>query len=823
MLFITGWLLCVVPWISLADAPPPTKPDFLTPEERQWLSDNRSRIVVAIEKGYAPFLFVDDNNQPHGFAHDYLRRIEEKLGIHFVQKQFPSLDEILAQARAGEVHIVNAVTKTPAREDFLSFTEPFIQVPNVIVVHKDRQAQMNERDLAGLTVALVKSYGVSEYLSKRNIGFTSDLVLTDLAALMDVSFGRADAAVLDLATASFLISEKNITNLRVAGVVPFECRLAIGVVNTDPQLLPIIQKALSMITESERQEIRTHWLTSSHWHIYNERRFWIILAALAFVLTSASVVVLLWNWMLRRQIASRTEALNREHEVLQQSEEKFRNIVESSPAGMHLYRLETDGRLILTNANPSADRMLGILHGPLLGKTIEEAFPSLVATEIPGMYRAVAAGRLGPQSFEIPYKDKRINGIYDVRVFLTGKSTIAVTFTDISERKRIEEQLRQREKMDAIGQLAGGVAHDFNNQLAGILGFAELLADELADPTHIQYAKSITRAATRAAELTRQLLAFSRKGQFLSVPTDTHKTIAEVVSLLERSIDKRIAIKQDLGAEPAIVLADPAQLQSAILNLGLNARDAMPQGGTLTFSTRIMPIPGNRHEDHLPAGNYIRISIEDTGIGMDAATQKRLFEPFFTTKEVGKGTGLGLASAYGTVKNHGGTIRVYSEPGHGSQFDIYLPLYAGAGETVPVSIANESTPQKGSGRILIVDDEPVILELGAIMLHKHGYEVTKCLSPLEAIAFYRDNWQTIDLVILDMIMPEMGGRDLFKALLEINPAIKAVLASGFSLNGEAQAIMALGIRAFIQKPFSLQEITQTVNNLLQAKQSPSVG
>jgi signal transduction histidine kinase/ActR/RegA family two-component response regulator len=407
---------------------------------------------------------------------------------------------------------------------------------------------------------------------------------------------------------------------------------------------------------------------------------------------------------------------------------------------------------------------------------------------------------------------------YAVRAVKSGNDELGLLtdafnrmLTAIAEREvslqRTSEQLRQSEKMQAIGQLAGGVAHDFNNQLSGIMGFAEMLAERLEDPELKKYADQILTASTRAADLTRQLLAFGRKGKYLNVPTDIHKVIGEVVDLLNRSIDKRIEIKRCLEANPSVVVADPTQLQNAILNLALNARDAMPQGGMLSFVTSVVFLEAQPDEELKP-GRYVQISVTDTGVGMDAATKKRLFEPFFTTKEVGKGTGLGLASAYGTIKNHGGTIRVYSELGHGSTFRVYLPvLEEGAGPVVPeVAVSAPS----GHGRVLLVDDEPVILEVGAAMLRRQGYEVVTCSDPREAVALYGRDWRSIDLVILDMVMPKMGGRDVFLAMREINPAVKALLASGFSINGEAQGIMNLGVMAFVSKPFRLADLAQGV-------------
>ncbi|MEI6147708.1 MAG: ATP-binding protein [bacterium] len=413
---------------------------------------------------------------------------------------------------------------------------------------------------------------------------------------------------------------------------------------------------------------------------------------------------------------------------------------------------------------------------------------------------------------------------YAVRAVKSGNDELGLLtdafngmLTALAEREaslqRTNEQLRQSEKMQAIGQLAGGVAHDFNNQLGGIIGFAELLSDNLTDPTLKVYAEKILEAGGRAADLTRQLLAFSRKGKYLSMPTDVHRVIQEVVELLNRSVDKRIEIQQYLEATPSLVLADPAQIQSALLNLGLNARDAMPEGGELFFRTCLVTFSADHPDEELKPGRYVQISVTDTGVGINAATMKRLFEPFFTTKEVGKGTGLGLASAYGTIKNHGGTIRVYSEPGHGSTFSIYLPVLEEEGAALVVREVAAPTPT-GHGRILIVDDERVILEIGTAMLHKLGYEVTACGDSHEALELYRKNWRTLDLVILDMVMPKMSGRDLFLAMRQINPGIKALLSSGYSINGEAQGILNQGVMAFLHKPYLWAELAQSVAKVL---------
>jgi PAS domain S-box-containing protein len=389
---------------------------------------------------------------------------------------------------------------------------------------------------------------------------------------------------------------------------------------------------------------------------------------------------------------------------------------------------------------------------------------------------------------------------------------------DITEHRLMEESLRQAEKMTAIGQLAGGIAHDFNNQLTSILGYADLLANRLEDPALNQFARNIKMSALRSADLTTQLLAFSRKGKFLNAPVDIHSIIGEVRELLKRSIDKRIDIHQHLDANPSVVKGDPTQLQNSLLNLALNARDAMPDGGKLIFSTSIAKCADViDFKNDFPAENCLEISVSDTGVGMDARTRARLFEPFFTTKEKGKGTGLGLASVYGTVSNHGGIIRVFSEVGKGSTFKIFLPV----NNELPVRTHENSKPDSipvgGTGRILLVDDESMVLRVAKDMLEMLGYDVTECVSPEMAMELYRKSWREFDLVIIDMVMPGMGGKELFRELRKINPEIKSFLASGYSLDGEAQQILDDGVLGFIQKPFNFNDVSLKIAAVLTSR------
>ncbi|MFZ5949327.1 MAG: ABC transporter substrate binding protein [Candidatus Rifleibacteriota bacterium] len=387
--------------------------------------------------------------------------------------------------------------------------------------------------------------------------------------------------------------------------------------------------------------------------------------------------------------------------------------------------------------------------------------------------------------------------------------------TDITERKLLEERIRQSQKMDAFGQLAGGIAHDFNNQLNGIRSTAELLLPKLESQNLKEYVQHILTAVTRSAGITQQLLAFARKGQFNSVPADIHRLVGEVVQILNHSIDKKIEICQEFAIESATTRGDPSQLQNALLNLALNARDAMPTGGKITFRTEIATLD----EEYCAAlpyeiqpGDYIRISVKDTGCGIPSENIKRIFEPFFTTKETGKGTGIGLSAVYGTVKQHNGAIDVVSQEGRGTTVNVFLPVELKEVEK-PIAKASLRAADRPANILLVDDEELIQLSVGELLTNL-GYSVTSKLDGQAAIEYFAENWQKVDLVVLDMVMPKMNGSEVFEAMKKINPMVKVLISSGFSFKGEVQDILDKGAQGYIQKPFILEDFAGKIAEVL---------
>jgi len=383
---------------------------------------------------------------------------------------------------------------------------------------------------------------------------------------------------------------------------------------------------------------------------------------------------------------------------------------------------------------------------------------------------------------------------------------------DITEKARLEAQLQQAQKMEAIGTLAGGIAHDFNNMLMVIQGRTSLMLVDLDDDhPHYEHLKGIEDHIRSAANLTKQLLGFARGGKYRVKSIDMNELLKNQTSMFGRT-KKEIAIREKYGENLWPVEVDRGQIEQAILNLYVNAWQSMPGGGYLYIQTENITIGENYSKTYyMGPGKYVKISVSDTGLGMDKATRKRIFEPFFTTKEMGRGTGLGLASVYGIIKNHGGFIDVKSEEAAGTTFTLYLPA-----SEKEVEIKKVSSPilLEGSGTILLVDDEETVIEVGSKMLEKMGYTVLAAENGKHAIEVYKTNKDDIDLVILDMIMPRMSGKETYNRLKEINPNIKVLLASGYSIDGQATEILDRGCNGFIQKPFHMNALSQKIKEIL---------
>ena len=397
---------------------------------------------------------------------------------------------------------------------------------------------------------------------------------------------------------------------------------------------------------------------------------------------------------------------------------------------------------------------------------------------------------------------------------------VILSFLDITETRELEIQLMQAQKMESVGTLAGGIAHDFNNIMQAISGYTQLMLwDRHPDDPDYSHLQAIEKAAERASKLTQQLLTFSRKVPSTLKPVNLNAEIENVRRILERTIPKMIRIECRLASELAMVDADRSQIEQVLMNLGINASSAMPDGGRLVYETRNVELDRAFCLTHLDAreGPHVLIRVSDTGHGMDPATRRRIFDPFFTTRQIGEGFGLGLAIVYGVVKNHNGHIVCHSEPGKGACFNLYLPArVAPPGEKV-TQPAPEASQPSGSETILLVDDEPIILDLAETILKRHDYRVMRAASGEQALERLAGTSGPVDLVILDLNMPGMGGHNCLDILQRDYPEVPVLLASGYSAEGSGHEAAAAGAAGFIAKPYQLKELLRVVRDILDAR------
>ena len=493
---------------------------------------------------------------------------------------------------------------------------------------------------------------------------------------------------------------------------------------------------------------------------------------------------------------------------LAESERRYRQLIENAHDGIWI--LDDKDNLILANR-----RMSEIFtNGHLIGQNIRRYVDGENEKILKGLLDQNKAGFVAQGMMELKSKDGgQISAIISsVPLIEEGlcKGSFAIV-TDISQIKKLEGQLYHAQKMECIGTMAGGIAHDFNNILTSILGYTAILKQQVQDRDAQRHLDVIEKSSLRAADLIKKMLTFSRGGQIQNlVPVDVNEVILETVRLLENVIDKRIEIQLRLDASPATILGDATQLQQAMLNICLNARDVMPDGGVLGIKTENCTISNGYDAHYLSVahGKYVKISISDTGPGIHEKDLSKIFDPFFTTKPLGKGTGLGLAVVHGIVRGLKGHIYVDSKIEKGSAFELFFP--EADIEAVEGSVTEHVVKIEGRETILLVDDEQYVRELGEKVLTFHGYNVLLAKDGLEAIHIYQSAKDSIDLVILDLMMPNLSGRDAYKRLKEINPAVKVIICSGYGLDHEAMKELQGGVCSFIQKPYNLEQLAQAV-------------
>ena len=506
--------------------------------------------------------------------------------------------------------------------------------------------------------------------------------------------------------------------------------------------------------------------------------------------------------------------------ALRESEERFRELAELMPET--IFEVNLEGQLTFVNRN--AYNYFGYTQADL--KRGLSSYDMIIPADRDRAKENVIKILSGQQTGTNEYTALRKDGttfpvsIYSAPIFREGKPIglrgFVIDITDRKtaeeERRKLEVQFQQAQRFEALGTLAGGIAHDFNNLLMNIQGNTSLMLFELNNThPHFELLKNIEKQVKSGAQLTRQMLGYARKGKFNVKPIDLNQIVDESAKTFGRT-RKEITIERNFENDLFPIAADEGQIDQVLLNLYVNAADAMPGGGKLILKTQNQTHLNIKSDHYNPTpGKYVQLTITDTGSGMAKTTLERIFDPFFTTKEMGRGTGLGLASVYGIIKSHDGYIDVESEIGHGTTFTIFLPASESG---IEANVEADAKLIKGSGTLLIVDDEELVLDVGVNMLEKLGYTVLEAHNGTEGVEIFKANHEKIKMVILDIIMPDMGGGEVYDKIKAINPDIKVLLSSGYSVDGQAIELLERGCDGFMQKPFTMEELSGKITQIL---------
>ncbi len=781
----------------------------------------RSRIVVGGDHNYPPYEFLDGNGQPAGFAVDLTRAIARQLGL-LVDIRLDEWSVIRNDLETGRIDAVQGILYSAERNHTFDFSPPTTRIQHGIAVRKGSPPLATMQDLDG-KILLVQAGDILDDLARQlGHGVRIIAVASQEEALRRLAAGEADGALVAKVPALFWIEKNGWRNLDVSAASVLSAEYCYAVPAGHAELLELFANGLAAIkTSGEYRQIQAKWLGPYEAPGFSLRKLLQIVLLVSLPLLVLLLGAILWSRALQRQVAARTQDLRQANTFLD-------SIIENLPVMLFI----KDARdLRFVRVNRAGERIMGHPRAAMLGKNDYDFFPKNQADFFTQKDRDVLQGG---QPIDIPeepiqtgdkgerYLHTRKVPVLDARgqpEYLLGISEdITAQKAAEAERKQMHAQLIQMQKIESIGLLAGGVAHDFNNMLQVILGHVELAMNR-ADPGQPLHSDllEIRKAANRSADLTRQLLAFARKQTTAPKVLVLNDTLQGMLQMLRRLIGENIELVWRPAPQPDRVKIDPSQVDQILANLCVNARDAMPDGGQLTIETAPVsfdPAHCTRHPAHRP-GDYLRLAVRDTGIGMDPETLGKIFEPFFTTKDFGQGSGLGLSTIYGIVSQNNGFIDVQSQPGHGSTFTIFLPRCSAALPS-PDTFLPSSASTGGHETILLVEDEPSILAIAQAMLEQLGYRVIATPSPREALRLADSQTGPIHLLMTDVVMPELNGRDLCQRLQTSHPELKCLFMSGYTANVIAHHGVLNEHLAFIQKPFTLVALAAKIRETLDA-------
>ena len=783
----------------------------LTLEEKSWLEKYKdSKLKLAPDYSFAPIEWIDEKGVFKGIASEYVQLIEKKLNIKFEILKIKNWSDNVALAKNGKIDIWSAVAPTSEKMEFMNFTPPYLSLKSALIVNSRGKKNLTLKTIKNEKIAVVENYFTHEFLKSKYPQIDPKLVKNAKEGLLALAFNQVDGMFIDIATASYFIKEEGISSLEIRDVIDTEYNLAFASKINLPILNRILTKTINSISKDENKRILNKWIGKIQDNRTSIDTTTIIQVVL--IVLFIFLVVILWISSLKRLVKIKTSELLNTQESLKKSKTHIQNIFDSTPSVL----LAIDKKKNIIQWNRECEKRFNTSKEEAIGKPLENYYPQF-KENIDLINSMFSDNKAEDKVHKFQYQDQ--NTVEDITIFSIISNSvkeIVIRIDDVTKQKEPIEQLNHSRKLDSIGQLAGGIAHDFNNILAGIMGAAQLLQlpSRNLDSKSLDFVNLILKSTVRASDLTSKLLSFSRKNKISSNPVSVHDVLEEAIALLSETIDKSIVINMTNNSKEDVIKGDQSNLQNTFINLAINASHAMPNGGILTFETKNVSLDDlycKLSPFNLVSGNYIVVEVRDTGAGISPEIIDKIFEPFFTTKEQGKGTGLGLSSAYGIIRDHNGAIEVKSELDNGTVFIIYLPISEGKPNS---QIINEKKILNREGQILLVDDEEIIRLTGEHLLSKMGYKVLLAKDGAEGVDIYKQNYKDIDLVIMDMLMPKMNGKEAFYKLLEINHNCKVVIASGFTKNENIDEMLDDGLKGFISKPYTTQELDKLISKIL---------
>jgi len=785
-------------------------------------------LIIGGGRHFPPFKYLDERGRPCGFDVDLTRAIAREVGLD-VRIQLGNWPDSVEALRKGEIDAIQGMFYSQERARFLDFSPRYMVVNGVSVMRKGTGPLPETFEaLAGLDLAVQAGDTILEELRTRGIQANVTTVPTQEDVLREVAEGRHLCGIAARACALHFMHKHGWTNLVYSEQAFYSADYGYAVAKGRQALLSKISEGLSAIKASgEYQKIYDRWFGAYE----PEPIGWIkalkYVAYVAVPLLLIALLALVWSWNLRRQVAARTADLRQVVDALAESEKTHRLLAEQTLD--MIWAMDTD--LIFTYANPATERLTGYAPDAFVGTHLSKHFDEAHLNDL--MKIIAQEITKGPENSDVILEScilRRDGSSVPIEVHgrvifdEAGRPVLLQgTTRDISERREeeakheaLQAQLLQMQKLDSVGRLAGGVAHDFNNLLMGIMGYTELCRDLVTDnPPALELLDAVLKEVKRSANLTRQLLAFARKQTVAPKVISLNDAVANMLTMLPRLIGEDIDVAWFPADELHPIKIDPSQIDQILANLCVNARDAINGTGRITIETAPVSVTDDyckQHAETLP-GDYAVLAVSDDGCGMDQETLSHIFEPFYTKKKVGEGTGLGLATVYGIVKQNNGFINVYSELGKGSTFRVYLPVSPEALEA-PQAPVPDTIRIGGSETILLVEDEHAIRESMRLFLEQIGYTVLSAESPEAALRLAAEQAKPIDLLVTDVVMPGMNGRELSDRLRTEHAALRCLYLSGYTANVIAHRGVLEENVHFLSKPCSLNELAHTIRGIL---------